>query len=555
VTEQSGRHSAADDPGPAGGPQQGAEQLPPEAFARPDSVEGSFAPRPPFADYRPPPPTPAPEEAQTYGRPAPGASFAPLPGERIMPRPTPPPPVPLILSDAFGATPQASGGFDPAPGSRIVPGGAPGQPPWWKHDAPFDPWRDPRSAYWLGSGAIFTRGAPEQLAPELDVEVDDGDLPSAPADAEEELDTRPARGGGRFGLRALMLAVIVAVVAGGIGGGVGYWVTHKTDGLVHHDNVSLAKTGTPANRPPGSVADIASRVGPAVVSIAVSTSTEYAVGSGVVIDKHGDVLTNNHVVADAATGTDASITVTFSDEATAKAQIVGRDPISDLAVIKVPSDQLTVASLGDSDKLAVGDPVIAIGSPLGLEGTVTSGIVSALGRAVHVSSEDGSSDAYLEAIQTDAAINPGNSGGALVDASGAVIGINSAGRFSVPDGSGGETPVSGIGYAIPINYARGIAEQLISSGSAEHGSLDAQGRSVTDGNRLGAYLVQVAPGGAAADAGLHSGDVIVTADGHSIISYDQLVVIIQEHRPGDRIAVTYFRNGQKKTATIVLGKS
>jgi len=557
VTEQSGRHAAAADPGSqqsADGPQQAAEPFAPEAFARPESVEGSFAPRPPFADYRPPRPTVAPGDTQTYGRPAPDASFAPLPGERINPRRTPPPPVPMILSDAFGPTARASGGFDPAPGSRIVPGGGAGQPPWWKHDAPFDPWRDPRSQYWLGSGAIFTRGAPEQLAPELDIEVDDGDLPPAPAEAGEEPDARVVRGG-RFGLRALMLAVVVALVAGGIGGGVGYWVTHKTSNLLHHDNVSLAKTGTPANRPPGSVADIAARVGPAVVSIAVSTSTEYAVGSGVVIDKHGDVLTNNHVVADAATGTDASITVTFSDEATAKAQIVGRDPISDLAVIKVPTDQLTVASLGDSDKLAVGDPVIAIGSPLGLEGTVTSGIVSALGRAVHVSSEDGSSDAYLDAIQTDAAINPGNSGGALVDASGAVIGINSAGRFSVPDGSGGETPVSGIGYAIPINYARGIAEQLISSGNAEHGSLDAQGRSVTDGSRQGAYLVQVAPGGAAADAGLHSGDVIVTADGHSIISYDQLVVIVQEHRPGDKIAVTYFRGGQKKTATIVLGKS
>jgi S1-C subfamily serine protease len=517
-------------------------------------VEGSFAPRPKFLDYRPPPPTAAPEEASTYGRPAPGATFAPLPGERIGPRATPPPPVPMILTDAFGPTAHASGGFDPAPGTRIGPGGSAGEPPWWKHDAPFDPWRDPRSQYWLGSGAIFTRGAPEQLAPELDAEVDEGELPAAPV-VEEEPQVRPVRGSGRFGLRALMLAVVVALVAGGIGGGVGYWITHKSDGLVHHDNVSLAKTGTPANRPPGSVADIAARVGPAVVSIAVSTSTEYAVGSGVVIDKHGDVLTNNHVIADAATGTGASITVTFSDEATAKAKIVGRDPISDLAVIRVPSDQLTVASLGDSDTLAVGDPVIAIGSPLGLEGTVTSGIVSALGRAVHVSSENGTSDAYLEAIQTDAAINPGNSGGALVDASGAVIGINSAGRFSVPDGSGGETPVSGIGYAIPINYARGIAEQLIASGTARHGSLDAQGRSVTDGSRQGAYLVQVAPVGAAADAGLRSGDVIVTADGHSIISYDQLVVIVQEHNPGDKIEVTYFRGNAKKTATIVLGKS
>ena len=141
----------------------------------------------------------------------------------------------------------------------------------------------------------------------------------------------------------------------------------------------------------------------------------------------------------------------------------------------------------------------------------------------------------------------------LVDASGAVIGINSAGRFSVPDGSGGETPVSGIGYAIPINYARQIAEQLIRSGSAKHGSIGAQGRSVTDGNRQGAYLIQVAPGGAAAKAGLVNGDVIVAADGRTVTSYDQLVVIVQQHRPGDRVTVTYFHGGQKHTATLTLG--
>jgi S1-C subfamily serine protease len=463
-------------------------------------------------------------------------------------------PVPRLLAEAFGAAPGASGGFDPAPGSRIGPTPA-AHAPWWKPDAVRDPWRDPRSPYWLGHGAVYARGAPAQLAPELDSETDDGELPPAPEAADEVLDTgRPARRA-RFGLTTLLLVLAVALVAGGIGGGVGYWLTHTSDHLLHRGDVHLAQTGTPANRPPGSVADIAARVGPAVVSIAVTTSTEYAVGSGVVIDKNGYVLTNNHVIADAATGTDASITVTFSDEATAKAQIVGRDPVSDLAVIKVPTDQLTVASLGDSAKLAVGDPVIAIGSPLGLEGTVTSGIVSALDRAVHVSNEDGSSDAYLDAIQTDAAINPGNSGGALVDASGAVIGINSAGRFTVPDGSGGQTPVSGIGYAIPINYARGIAEQLIKSGHATHGSIDAQGRSVTDGSRLGAYLVQVAPGGAAAKAGLEKGDVIVVADGTDVTSYDQLVVIVQEHQPGDAVAVTYFRGAAKKTTTITLGSA
>jgi S1-C subfamily serine protease len=522
------------------------------AFARPPDVAGAFAPREEPPLYSPPPPTASPEERAVFGAPASGISYAPLAGERIGPHSSPPPPVPQVLTDAFGGFGRGERGFDPAPGSRIAPSGRPAESPWWKTDAPRDPWRDPASPFWLGSGAIFSHGAPAQLEPELDHELDDDD--PVPPTLEPDEDAAAGKGGrrGRFGLSALVLAVVVAIVAGGLGGGAGYWLANRANNLLHRDNVSLAKTGKPANRPPGSVADIAKRVGPAVVSIAVTTSNAYSVGSGVVIDKNGYVLTNNHVVSDATKGTDASIVVTFSDEATAKAEIVGHDPISDLAVIKVPTDQLTVASLGDSDTLAVGDPVIAIGSPLGLEGTVTQGIVSALGRAVHVFSDDGSSDAYLNAVQTDAAINPGNSGGALVDASGAVVGINSAGRFSITDSSGQQTPVSGIGYAIPINYARDVAEQLIKSGRAQHGSLNAQGRSVTDGNREGAYLEQVAPGGAAAKAGLVNGDVIVVADGHAIISYDQLVVIVQQHKPGDKVAITYFHNAAKKTATITL---
>jgi S1-C subfamily serine protease len=276
------------------------------------------------------------------------------------------------------------------------------------------------------------------------------------------------------------------------------------------------------------------------------------VGSGVVFEKHGYVLTNNHVVADAASG-DGTIVVTFADEATAKAQIVGRDPTSDLAVLKVPDDQLTIASLGDSDKLAVGDPVIAIGSPLDLQGTVTEGIVSALQRAVAIPTVSGEA-IYIDAIQTDAAINHGNSGGALVDASGAVVGINSAAAFGTTDPNGQQSSVSGIGFAIPINYARGIAQQLIAKGKAVHASLGAHGRSATanDGLDQGAYLEQVVPSGAAAKAGLRNGDVVVAADGKPIVSYPQLVVIVQAHKPKDTISVTYFRGSAKKTAQITL---
>jgi S1-C subfamily serine protease len=205
----------------------------------------------------------------------------------------------------------------------------------------------------------------------------------------------------------------------------------------------------------------------------------------------------------------------------------------------------------------VGDPVIAIGSPLGLQGTVTAGIVSALDRAVHVFSDDGSSDAYLDAVQTDAPINPGNSGGALVDASGAVVGINSAAALASSGTNGQQTTASGIGYAIPINYARDIAQQLIRTGKAVHASLGAQGRTATanDGLQQGAYLEQVVSGGAAAKGGLRNGDVTVTADGRATLSYDQLVVIVQARKPGDSISVTYFRGSAKKTTKLTLGSA
>jgi S1-C subfamily serine protease len=452
--------------------------------------------------------------------------------------------VPWVFAEAFRAPPTAVEGFDAPPGSRINPADAPRPSPWWKRDAATDPWRNPSSPAWLGRGAIFAAGRPNQLLPEEDTEFDEAEFTIV---AEPE----PAQSAGartKLGLRLVLLGVLIALVAGVIGGGTGYFLTHKTSQALHDPGVHLSQTGTPANRPPGSVADIARRIGPAVVSIAVNTETVSAVGSGVVIDSHGYVLTNNHVVEPAATG--GSIVVTFSDEVTAKATIVGRDPISDLAVLKVPSSSLTVARLGKSSLLAVGDPVIAIGSPLGLQGTVTSGIVSALDRPVHVFDDSGNSDAYIGAIQTDAAINPGNSGGALVDASGLVVGINSAtAQLSQ------SAQATGIGFAIPIDYAKTIATELIATGKATHGALDANGRSVVSGLTEGAYLEQVIPGGAAAKAGLRNGDVVVLAAGQPILGYDRLIVIVQEHNPGDAITVSYLRNGVKHSTTITLGKA
>lgn len=558
MSDERGRHAAGepDDPGPS--PSAGAPAAD-DAFARPADVEGGFAPHAPLPAYVPPPPTVSPQEAAVFRAPEGGTSFAPAPGERLLPKPSPRAAVPKIFSDAFGAGSDARDGFAPAPGDRLGPAGPRRESPWWKPDAPRDPWRDPSTQYWLGRGAVFTRGRPTQLGPD-----DDTEAAAAGGSADDGVDEELETGGStpddgvvrrvRFGPRLVVASVVLALLAGLIGGGVGWWLTGHVHDSLHDPDVSIAKVETPTQRPAGSVAGVARRVGPAVVSIAVKTPSEFGIGSGVVIDKAGYVLTNNHVIAPAVGNAKASIVVTFSDEATAKAQIVGHDATNDLAVIKVPNDQLTVASLGDSAKLAVGDQVIAIGSPLGLQGTVTAGIVSALNRPVKATSDDGTS-AYLSAIQTDAPINPGNSGGALVNSSGAVIGINSAGRFATSDAGGNQIPVSGIGYAIPINHARDVAEALIRTGKVEHAGIGAQGVTALSGLQVGGYVKQVSPGGPAAQAGLRPGDVVVAADKQAVQTFDQLIVIVQQHKPGDRIPLVYYRGSDRRTTTVTLGKA
>jgi S1-C subfamily serine protease len=522
---------------------------PDDGYARPPGVDGAFGPNPEPPAYTRAPETVSPQDRAVFGRPPGAGPFDPAPGERIAPKPTDRAPVPGIFTEAFGPSEHAEAGFDPAPGTRLPPRGQPPEPPWWKPDAPHDPWRDPRSPYWLGRGAIFTGARPEQLDPTQDDDADE-QLVVPPVEDEPAVPDNVRRL--RFGVSTFTLIAVVALIAGLLGGGAGWWLTRNVHDALHRPDVHIAQVETPVNRSPGSIAGVAKRVGPAVVSIAIQTPNALAIGSGFVIDKDGDILTNNHVVAVATESPNSSIVVTFSNEATAKAQIVGRDPTSDLAVIKVPNDQLTVAQLGDSSKVAVGDSVIAIGSPLGLQGTVTAGIVSALDRPVRVTGDDGTTS-YLNAIQTDAPINHGNSGGPLVNAAGAVIGINSA--AAVDPSSGGTTTANGIGYAIPINYARDIALQLIHTGKAVHASFGATGSTVLAGLEVGAYIKQISPGGPADRAGLEPGDVIVVADGQVVQSFDQLTVIVEQHKPGDRISVTYYPkdSSTKVTTTVTLG--
>jgi putative serine protease PepD len=283
-----------------------------------------------------------------------------------------------------------------------------------------------------------------------------------------------------------------------------------------------------------------------VVSIEVRVGEAGATGSGVVIEgENGYIVTNNHVVSGADEVEGAEIRAVFSDGSGSEARIVGRDPASDIAVLKVEKPGLVTAELGSSENVVVGDPVVAIGSPLGLAGTVTSGIVSALDRPVRLSGEGSDTNAVISAVQTDAPINPGNSGGALVDATGALIGINTA-IASVGGGS------VGLGFAIPIDTVRDIAEQLIEDGEAVHAALGVNARSVTDGTRDGALVLNVEPGGPADQAGIQEEDVVIAVEGEPVGSSEELVVAIDAFDPGATVTVEIVRGGgsQEVEATL-----
>jgi S1-C subfamily serine protease len=259
------------------------------------------------------------------------------------------------------------------------------------------------------------------------------------------------------------------------------------------------------------------------------------------------------VVSSAAGNSDAEIRAVFSDGSGSAARIVGRDPASDVAVIKVEKPGLVTASLGESKDVVVGDSVVAIGSPLGLAGTVTSGIVSALDRPVRLSGEGSDTNAVISAIQTDAAINPGNSGGALVDASGAVVGINTA--IASLGGNGTTGGSIGLGFAIPIDTVRNVAQQLISTGSAVHATLGVNTRSVTDGTRDGALVLNVEPGSAGDKAGIKEQDVVIAVDDTPVGSSEELTVAIDAHAPGDTVTIELVRGGSSTKVKATLDKA
>jgi putative serine protease PepD len=369
--------------------------------------------------------------------------------------------------------------------------------------------------------------------------------------------------------RAGMLAigaVVIAMVSAGIGGAAATVVelgTHSTGG--HGGGlVSGAAPSVPAaNMPPGSVEQVASKVVPSVVMLETDLGRQSEEGSGIILSADGLILTNNHVVAAAAGpekgpgggGAAPKTTVTFSDGRTAPFTVVGADPTSDIAVIRVQGvSGLTPISMGSSSDLHVGQPVVAIGSPLGLSGTVTTGIVSALNRPVSTTGESGNQNTVLDAIQTDAAINPGNSGGALVNMSGQLVGVNSAIATLGADSPDAQSGSIGLGFAIPVDQAKRIADELISTGKASHASLGVQ--VTNDKGTPGAKIVDVVAGGAAANAGVPKDVVVTKVDDRPINSADALVAAVRSRAPGDKISLTYQDpSGGSRTVQVTLGKA
>lgn len=405
---------------------------------------------------------------------------------------------------------------------------------------------------------------------------------------------QPEHNKGKHATRTVLAAAaIAALVGGGIGGGV---VAATSTGAA--SSITTTSSGTTIVNNTDSVNAVtaaAANATPSTVTIAATSSNASGSGSGVILDAEGHILTNTHVVTlDGATA-NAAIEVQLADGSVRSATVVGTDPTSDLAVIKLDSTSgltLTPATLGDSDALNVGDTTVAIGAPLGLSNTVTTGIVSNLVRTIEVASSaadesttdsgSGTTDPFgsspfqfeipgqqsqrtsssstiaINVIQTDAAVNPGNSGGALINSNGEVIGINVA--IASTDSSSTSTSGNiGVGFAIPINYAKRVAQEIIDNGSATHGMLGATVSTSPANNDSseafgdGALIQEVTSGGSAAAAGLKSGDVVTAVDGRSISEAIELTAAVRQAAAGDTVTLTIERNGSTQQVTVTLG--
>ncbi|MFI5621964.1 S1C family serine protease [Nocardioides sp. NPDC051685] len=363
------------------------------------------------------------------------------------------------------------------------------------------------------------------------------------------------RAAGRTGLVAAVLAgALVAGGAAGVGGAAIYGALDG-DGSPGGANTPATSQVVDAKAPEGSIEKVSAKVLPSVVKIEVTSQQGSGSGSGVVLSSDGTILTNNHVVELAANG--GTVRVDFNDGTSVPAEVLGTDPLTDTAVIKAKGvSGLTPITIGKSANLTVGQSVVAIGSPFGLDSTVTTGIVSALDRPVNVGVDQNGAATVYPAVQTDAAINPGNSGGALVDLNGNLVGINA----SIRSGGGATSEDAGsigIGFAIPIDEIYPIVQQLEKGEQATHAQF---GISVSDApagqngqtSVTGAQVQEVSSGSTAEKAGLEKGDIITKVDDHVITGSDSLVATVRSYRPSDKVEVTWSRNGEEKTATVTL---
>ncbi|KUI33745.1 serine protease [Mycobacterium sp. IS-1590] len=459
------------------------------AFGRPDGVEGSFVGLDKYRDqgeFTPTNQAPDPVLAEAFGKPYPGG-------------------------DSLQRHPADAGALEAERDQDT--------------DLAADPWRDPSAPVALGAPAVH-------------------EPPRSPDNVPTgKLGVRDVLFGGRVSYVALAMLAIIALVIGFAGG----WVGRKTAEVVEAFTTSKVTLNTTDAGPPpeGHIAKVAAAVADSVVTVEATSDQEGSQGSGVVIDGRGYIVTNNHVISEAANNPSKyKMKIVFNDGKEVPANLVGRDPKTDLAVLKVDNvDNLTVAQMGDSDKLRVGDEVIAAGAPLGLRSTVTAGIISALHRPVPLSGDGSDTDTVIDGLQTDAPINHGNSGGPLIDMNGNVIGINTAGK-SLSDSA------SGLGFAIPINEVKTVVDSLIRDGKIAHPTLGLTARSVSNDIASGAQVANVKAGSPAEKAGILENDVVVKVGDRNVADADEFVVAVRQLKIGQDAPIEVMRDGRRVTLTV-----
>jgi S1-C subfamily serine protease len=390
-------------------------------------------------------------------------------------------------------------------------------------DLPEDPWRDPGAAAALGTPAL-----------------------DRPAPRTAGVGVRDVLFGGRVSYLALVTLALIALLIGTLGGVVGRKTAEVVEAFTT-SKVTLSTNGN-AEEPAGRFAKVAAAIADSVVTVEAVSDQEGTQGSGVVIDNRGYIVTNNHVISDAANNpSQFKMTVVFNDGKEVPTHLVGRDPKSDLAVLKVDNvNNLTVARLGDSDKVRVGDEVLAAGAPLGLRSTVTHGIISALHRPIPLSGEGSDTDTVIDAVQTDASINHGNSGGPLIGMDSQVIGINTAGK-SLSDSA------SGLGFAIPVNEAKLVAQTLIKDGKIVHPTLGLSARSVSNAIASGAQVANVKAGSPAEKGGILENDVVVKVGNRKVADADEFAVAVRQLAVGKEAPIEVVRDGRHVTLTVTPG--